>query len=84
MHADPRLDIAALAAAYAFGIARNHAFIDGNRRTAYVVCRTFLWLNHHDFDATPEDKYIAFLRLAEGTLDEAGLASWIRDHLRRL
>src|SRR3972149_5005087 len=46
-----KADIAALAASYAFGIARNHAFVDGNNRTAYVVCRTFLKLNGHDIDA---------------------------------
>jgi death-on-curing protein len=83
-YGDPRPDVAALAAAYAFGIARNHAFVDGNKRTAYVVGRTFLRLNGYDIGAAPAEKYIAFLRLAEGSLDEAGLGNWIRDHLGRV
>ncbi len=74
-------DLAALAAAYGYGIARNHPFVDGNKRTAYVVCRTFLKLNGQDFDANPTEKYLTFLRLAEGKLSEADLAAWIRDHL---
>jgi death-on-curing protein len=82
-YGDPQPDLAGLAAAYAFGIARNHAFVDGRKRTAYVVCRTFLRLNRCDIDAAADEKYIAFLRLAEGSLDEVGLATWIRDHLRR-
>jgi death-on-curing protein len=77
-------DLAALAAAYAWGLARNHPFVDGNKRTAYVVCRTFLKLNGQDIEATPEEKYLTFLRLAEGRLSERQLASWIRDHLTDL
>src|SRR5258708_7218607 len=61
-------DIAALAAAYAYGIAKNHPFIDGNKRTALVVMRTFLALNGYEFTATDEDKYTAILSLAEGVL----------------
>lgn len=72
------VDIAALAASYAFGIAKNHPFIDGNKRTALVVMRTFLALNGVDFVATPEDKYLMILRLAEGTLEEDELAAWVR------
>lgn len=76
-----RADIADLAAAYAFGIAQNHPFIDGNKRTAYVVMRTSLRLNKFDIKATPEDKYLIVLHLAEGRVDELDLAEWIRDHL---
>lgn len=83
-YGDPKPDLAALAAAYAFGIAKNHPFMDGNKRTAYVVCRTFLILNAHDIEAPAGDKYIAFLRVAEGSLDEVALAAWIRSHLQRL
>src|SRR2546422_11485639 len=54
-------DLAALAAAYAFGIARNHPFIDGNKRTALVTARTFLLLNDADLEASQEEKYITFL-----------------------
>ena len=83
-YGDPRPDLASVAAAYAFGLVRNHAFVDGNKRTAYVVCRTFLKLNGHDIEAPPEDKYVTFLRLADGTLDEVELAAWIRAHLQVL
>jgi death-on-curing protein len=74
-------DIAALAAAYAYGIAKNHPFIDGNKRTALVVMRTFLAVNGHDIHASQEDKYIAFLSLADGSLDEDELIQWIRSRL---
>lgn len=80
VYGEPPPDLAALAAAYAFGIARNHPFVDGNKRTAYVVCRTFLKLNGRDFVAAQQDKYLTFLRLAEGVLTEAELAAWIRGH----
>jgi death-on-curing protein len=76
-------DLAALAAAYAWGLVRNHPFVDGNKRTAYVVCRTFLKLNGQDFDASSEEKYLTFLLLAEGRLSEQQLASWIRDYLTK-
>jgi death-on-curing protein len=74
-------DLAELAAAYAFGIARNHPFVDGNKRTAYVVCRTLLARNGRTVVATRDEKYATFLALADGTLAESGLAAWIRDHL---
>lgn len=74
-------DLADLAAAYAFGIARNHPFVDGNKRTAFVVCRTFPKLNGRDIAASQEDKYTTFLNLAKGTLGENELSDWIREHL---
>jgi death-on-curing protein len=74
-------DLAALAASYGFGIARNHPFLDGNKRTAYVVCRTFLLLNGLDLSASKEEKYKTFLRLAEGQLSEAELGAWIRQRV---
>ncbi len=74
-------DLAALAAAYAFGIARNHPFVDGNKRTALVACRTFLRVNGVDLAAPPDGKYLTFVRLAEGRLSEAKLAAWIRARL---
>lgn len=74
-------DLSDLAAAYAFGLARNHPFVDGNKRTAFVVCRTFLILNGRDIDASQEDKYCTFLSLAEGTLGERELGEWVREHL---
>src|SRR6266404_8477362 len=74
-YSDEKPDLAALAAAYAFGITKNHPFLDGNKRTALVTCRTFLRLNGQDLIASQEEKYITFLRLAEGALSEAELAS---------
>lgn len=74
-------DLAALAASYAFGIARNHPFIDGNKRTAFVVCRTFLLLNDLDLSASKEEKYQTFLRLAQGGLSEPELVVWIRERV---
>ena len=67
-----------LAAAYAFGIARNHPFLDGNKRTAYVVMRTFLILNGWDIVASQEEKYLTMIRLAEGALEEDALVDWLR------
>lgn len=66
-----------LAAAYAYGIARNHPFVDGNKRTAFVVSLLFLRLNGLTLEASQEEKYEVFMALAAGTLDEPALASWI-------
>jgi death-on-curing protein len=74
-------DVAALAAAYAFGIARNHPFVDGNKRTAAVVSETFLVLNGQDLLATDAELVVAFLALAAGELVEDELADWFREHL---
>ena len=70
----------ALAAAYAFGIAKNHAFLDGNKRTAYVVCRTFLILNGFDMTATLAERYTIFLGLAAGDISEDALVDWLLNH----
>jgi len=80
-YGDPAPDHAMLAAAYAFGIARNHPFVDGNKRTAFVVCRMYLIVNGVDLKASREEKYATFLALAEGHLSEEALASWIRAHV---
>lgn len=74
-------DAAALAAAYAFGIARNHPFVDGNKRTAVVVSETFLALNGYALGATDAELVVAFLALAAGELSENELADWFRGHL---
>lgn len=79
---DPKPDRARLAAAYAFGIAKNHPFIDGNKRTAQVVHRTFLLLNGLDISATSDEKYSAMIGLAEGTLSEEQFADWIRQNIQ--
>ena len=80
-YGDPPPDLAALAASLAFGLARNHPFIDGNKRTAHVCYRTFLALNDANLVASDEEKYIAMLGLAEGSLGESEFADWIRQHL---
>lgn len=77
----PPPDLADMAAAYAHGIARNHPFVDGNKRTALIVARLFLLLNGTDLVATQEEKYSTFLSLAAGELSEAELANWVRTHL---
>ena len=80
-HAGEEVDLAALAAAYAHALTDNRPFMDGNRRTALVVCRTFLALNHDPLDASREEKYIMLLILARGALTEEQLATWTRAHL---
>ena len=80
-YAQPPPDLAALAAAYAYGIARNHPFVDGNKRTALVAARTFLLLNGVNLEANQDEKYLTFLQLAQGTLTEEQLANWIRKRI---
>ncbi|HEY6817669.1 MAG TPA: type II toxin-antitoxin system death-on-curing family toxin [Croceibacterium sp.] len=74
-------DAAALAAAYAFDIARNHPFVDGNKRTAAVIAETFLVLNGYALHATDAELVVAVLALAAGELTEEELADWFRQHL---
>ncbi len=71
-------DLADLAAAYAYGIARNHPFVDGNKRTALVASRTFLLINGFQINAPKEERLRTFLALAEGNLTEDALAAWFR------
>ena len=75
-------DLAALAAAYAFGIAKNHPFLDGNKRTAAVVCEAFIEMNGHELAASDEATYLAFANLAAGKMSEEEFTHWIRDSLR--
>ena len=73
-------DLAALAAAYAFGIARNHPFIDGNKRAAFGALIVFLGLNDIDFLVPSESATAMILSLASGEVNEEGLTRWIRDN----
>ena len=77
-YGDPPPDLAELAAALAFGLARNHPFVDGNKRTAAVACETFILLNDATLEASDDELYPLYLGLAEGSLDEAGFADWLR------
>lgn len=77
-------DAARLAASYAFGIAKDRPFIDGNKRTAFVALDAFLALNGFSLETSDADCMIAILRLAEGELDEAALADWVRKHAQPL
>ncbi len=79
-HADGESDLAALAAAYAFGVARNHPFVDGNKRAAFGCMIVFLGLNGIDFDVDPAMAAAAILALAAGEVEEEGLTRWIRDN----
>jgi death on curing protein len=71
-------DAFALAAAYGFGIAKNHGFEDGNKRTGFVSLYTFLGLNGYDLDASEPEVVRVMTAGADGTLPEEGLADWIR------
>jgi death-on-curing protein len=72
--------IARLAASYAFGISRNHPFLDGNKRTSLVVAELFLELNGSELTATDAQCVTTFLQLAAGELTEEQLAEWIAAH----
>jgi death-on-curing protein len=72
--------LAGLAASYAFGIARNHPFVDGNKRTAMVVSEGFLRVNGLRIEAPPQDKYLMYVGLAAGDVTEEGMAAWFCLH----
>jgi death-on-curing protein len=74
-------DLADLAAALAHGLARNHPFVDGNKRTALVMCETFIELNESKLDAEDVDLFPQFLALADGRLSAPEFAAWLRAHL---
>ena len=74
-------DAATLAAAYAYGIARNHPFVDGNKRTAAVVSETFLILNGYRLTASDAELVVAFVALAAGELSEEEMADWFRERV---
>jgi len=74
-------DVAALAATYGFGIARNHPFIDGNKRAAFLSVGLFLALNGFRLSATQADATVVMVSLAAGDLEEAEFAGWLRAHI---
>ena len=73
-------DLAQLAAAYGFGLARNHAFVDGDKRIAFLAMVTFLGLNDIEFMVSEADAVAIMLAVATGEIDEDGLTRWIRDN----
>jgi death-on-curing protein len=77
---EPQTDVAALAAAYGYGLARNHPYNDGNKRVAFVVMAVFLGLNGLESTASDTEVVTTIVALASGELDEEGLADWIRLH----
>ncbi len=80
-HAYGETELAALAASYAFGIARNHPFIDGNKRVAFASFLVFLGLNGISFRVEPAHATASILALAAGELDEEGFARWVKANL---
>lgn len=82
-YGSPTPAIPELAASLAFGLARNHPFIDGNKRTAAVACETFLNFNDFDLTASDEEMYLTFFNLAAGALTEEQLADWLTTHTKK-
>jgi death-on-curing protein len=81
-YADER-DLSVLAAAYCFGLVRNHPYRDGNKRIGFLALATFLGVNGYELNVTDPDVVTTMLSLADGTLSEAQLAAWVRGHLQR-
>jgi death on curing protein len=76
-------DAADLAAAYGYGISRNHAFIDGNKRTGFVAVELFLELNGHELTASDADCVMTMLAVAAGDITEPEFAAWLREHVAK-
>ena len=74
------MDVPKLAAAYAFGLVKDHPYRDGNKRIGFLAMVTFLGINRLDFDATDAEVVAEFLSLSDGTVSEEALADWIRKH----
>lgn len=74
-------DVAELAASYTFGLAKNHAFVDGNKRAAFLSIGLFVYANHYRLTATQADATLTMMSVAASELSEAALALWIRNHL---
>jgi death-on-curing protein len=82
LHAYGETDICRSAAAYAFGIAGNHPFVDGNKRTAFLAAYVFLRINGFELIANEVDATAAVLALAAGESDEKDFAQWLRDQVK--
>jgi death-on-curing protein len=80
-HGEP--DVYALAAAYGVGLAKNHPFVDGNKRTAFVAVELFIELNGHELTAGDADCVLTMLAVAAGQMDESTFALWLRRHMAK-
>ena len=80
-HYDSGTDLPSLAAAYAFGLVRNHPYLDGNKRIGVLAMMTFLGVNGLELEATEEEVVTEFVALADGSVSESALAAWLRDHV---
>lgn len=80
-YGEPAPDLAALAATLAYGLARNHPFVDGNKRTAAVACEFFIEQNGSQLTATDAEYYPRIMAIAEGSLDAESFADWLRQYL---
>lgn len=81
-YGDPLADLADLAASLTFGLARNHAFVDGNKPAAAVACEAFVMLNGGVLHADDLELYPQYLSLADGSLSEVEFATWLRQHIK--
>ncbi len=79
---EPQADVCDIAAEYAFGLIRNHAFIDGNKRIAYIACRLCLLLNGSDIVADTQEKYRAVMALADSSLSQGDFVDWLKQHIK--
>jgi len=75
-------DVAALAASYGVGLAKNHAFVDGNKRAAFLAVGLFLAINGFRLRATQADATLTVMDVAAGAIDEPAFAQWIREHIQ--
>ena len=79
-HYDSTIDVPMLAAAYAFGLVKNHPYRDGNKRIGFIAMVTFMGINGYEFEATDAEVVAEIVSLADGTVTEEELAEWIRQH----
>lgn len=81
---NPDTEVTSLAAAYAFGITKNHPFVDGNKRTGFLAAALFLERNGWRLEATQTDAYSAMMALASGEIDEAKYATWLKARVKKI
>ena len=84
LYSDEPVSMPRLAASYAYGIATNHPFVDGNKRMAHVIARTFLLLNGYNLTASQEEKYKTIYDLAAGKINEKTLTQWFEKNAKKI